>query len=200
MKGLAISGYLHVIMRRSHGVNRRDPVVARVRPDLGLSRWLGRMALAGVTATWAVATVAAEPDAPATSLHWSTNAEYSGGDYRWALSRGALDIGLRFDTPARSGPAYVPRLDAAGPIVSNLPAVSLGLRAAASGSDNTGSLLERAAGSAPSTTRSVGIEWKPAQSQLMFIRQGLGIRLSGDDRLTMQLRGGTLGIYMRRDF
>lgn len=139
----------------------------------------------------------------ASPARWITNAEYSGSRYRWSLSRGALDFGLGFDTS--SSPhvaARETRLDATGPYVSTLPAVSVVLRTVANPAPTAGSLLERAAstGAASSGTRSVGIEWKPAQSQLLFLRQGLGIRLSGDDRLTMRLRNGTLGIYMRRDF
>lgn len=142
------------------------------------------------------------PDAPAAPLRWSTRSGYSGGNYRWAATRGALDFGLRFDTAPRAGIVQEPHLDAAGPMVSNLPAVSLGLRTVTPSPMATSSLLERAigTGATPATSSSVGIEWKPAQSQLAFIRQGLGIRLSGDDRLTMQLRKGTLGIYMKRDF
>jgi hypothetical protein len=49
-------------------------------------------------------------------------------------------------------------------------------------------------------THRIGIEWKPAESQLMFVRDGLGMRLGGDDRLTMRLRKGTLSIYMKRQF
>ena len=87
-------------------------------------------------------------------------------------------------------------------MVSNLPSVSLGLRTVTPSPTAASSLLERAigTGAGPATSSSVGIEWKPVPSQLMFLRQGLGIRLGGDDRLTMQLRKGTLGIYMKRDF
>ncbi len=143
-------------------------------------------------------TSAAE-EAPESPLRWSTNAEYSGGDYRWSLSRGKFDFGLRFEAPARLVLAADSRLEASGPLVQTLPALSLGVRTVEA---PAGSWLQRLAGAEapPSSTSRVGIEWKPAESQLMFLRQGLGIRLSGDDRLTMRLRKGTFGIYMNREF
>jgi hypothetical protein len=45
----------------------------------------------------------------------------------------------------------------------------------------------------------VGIEYKPAQSQV-FLNHGLGFRLGGDDKLTMRLRKGSLGLYLKRNF
>jgi hypothetical protein len=141
----------------------------------------------------------AEEEEAGPPWRWSTSAEYSGGIYRWSLSRGSFDFGLRFETPTRPGFGADPRLDAAGPLVQTLPALSLGVRTVDS---PAGSWLQRLSGAeaAPSSTSRVGIEWKPAESQLMFLRQGLGIRLSGDDRVTMRLRKGTLGIYMKREF
>ena len=112
------------------------------------------------------------------------------------------NFGLSFASVQRAAVAQEPHFDAAGPIVSKLSAVSLGLRTLTPRPTAASSLLERAIGpyAAPPLSSSVGIEWKPAQPQLAFIRQGLGIRLSGEDRLTMQLRKGTFGLYMKRDF
>ncbi|MGZ5732046.1 MAG: hypothetical protein ACXWJA_08165 [Caldimonas sp.] len=139
------------------------------------------------------------PELRAAPPRWSTSSDYSRGDYRWSLSRGALDVGLKFDTPSRIGANPGLPLESSGPMVQSLPSLSLGLRTEAPLTAN--SLIERATGSATARTSSrVAIEWKPAESQLMFLRQGLGIRLSGDDRITMRLRGGTLGIYMKRQF
>ena len=135
----------------------------------------------------------------ATPLPWSASAEFSGGSYRWSLSRGTLDIGLRFETPSRAGFGVDSRLETPGAPLQTLPALSLGLR-----SDEPPAVgwLRRAAGfePAPGYSRWVGIEWKPAESQVMFIRQGLGVRLGGDDRLSMRLKRGSLGIYFKRSF
>ena len=46
----------------------------------------------------------------------------------------------------------------------------------------------------------VGLEWKPAQSQVNFLREGLGFRLDGNDRMTVRLRKGVIGVYMHRKF
>jgi hypothetical protein len=162
---------------------------------------------AAPTQTDPVALAAAVPLVPASDAEeeaaqpwrWSTNAGYSGGIYRWSLSRGSFDFGLRFETPARPGFGADSRLDATGPLVQTLPALSLGVRTIDA---PAGSWLQRLSGTegVPSSTSRVAIEWKPAESQLMFLRQGLGIRLSGDDRVTMRLRKGTLGIYMKREY
>jgi len=50
-----------------------------------------------------------------------------------------------------------------------------------------------------STVSKVGIEWKPAQSQVFF-NGGVGVRLTGDDSVVMRLRKGTLGLYVKRSF
>jgi hypothetical protein len=182
----AVPGYLFATMGQMRDTNRNEAKSRRLR-HLMLAR--AGSILPVVVALLAHGATAAEPDA-------------AGGSYRWAASRGALDFGLRFDTARRGGTVQERHLDAAGPMVSNLPTVSLGLRTVTPSPTAASSLLERAigTGAGPAASSSVGIEWKPAQSQLMFLRQGLGIRLGGDDRLTMQLRKGTLGIYMKRDF
>ncbi|MEP7296555.1 MAG: hypothetical protein ABI702_10205 [Burkholderiales bacterium] len=46
----------------------------------------------------------------------------------------------------------------------------------------------------------VGIEFKAAQSQWGVDYGGLGLRLAGDARMTLKLRRGGLGIFMRRSF
>ena len=214
-----VPGYLLMTMRQMRDRNRNGAKSGRLR-DLSLARVgstlpvvlamlvAGAMAAepeaagAPAVAVAAVAPVAEPLREPASPLRWSTRSDYVGGNYSWAASRGALDFGLRFDTAPRAGIVQERHFDAAGPMVSNLPSVSLGLRTVTPSPTAASSLLERAigTGAGPATSSSVGIEWKPVPSQLMFLRQGLGIRLGGDDRLTMQLRKGTLGIYMKRDF
>lgn len=46
----------------------------------------------------------------------------------------------------------------------------------------------------------VGIEFKAAQSNWRISYGGLGFRLAGDARMTVKLRRGGLGIYMRSTF
>jgi hypothetical protein len=135
---------------------------------------------------------------PGSLLFWTTTVEFSGGSYRWSLSRGALDIGFRFETPSRVGSVIDSRLVSGVP-VQTLPALSLGLRSV---DPPAGSWLRRPAGvePAPGYGRWVGIEWKPAESQVQFIREGLGVRLGGDDNLSMRLKRGSLALYFKRNF
>ena len=138
-------------------------------------------------------------DGPVAAKPWSTTARYAGGNYQWLATRGPLDFSLGFDTPGRmSAMVADTRLPTGGPFVQTLPTLSLDLR------DVDGPSVRglRQAEHADTVTsdRRVGIQWKPAESQLLFLRQGLGVRLSGDDRFTMRLRKGTLSVYMKREF
>jgi hypothetical protein len=135
-----------------------------------------------------------------TTKRWVSSAELTGSGYRWSLSRGGLDIGMHFETPASSPRPFDPRVDQSGPMVPVLPSVSLGVRR--NGSLSAGSLLERSLGADRGDTyvSKVGIEWKPAESRVNFLREGLGIRLQGADRMTVRLRKGVIGVYMHRKF
>ena len=81
-----------------------------------------------------------------------------------------------------------------------LPALSFGLRSVSAAAPAS-NLVDRTLGSdtaVPSVSR-VGIEYKPAQSPV-FLNHGVGFRLGGDDKLTMRLRKGSLGLYFKRNF
>ena len=136
-------------------------------------------------------------------LRWTSSAQWTGGKYQWSASRGALDIGMRFDAPGGAGRPFDFRTEASGPLASPLPAITLGLRHVSSGQPlAASSLLVRATGATrpDSYVSKVGVEWKPAESNVNFIREGLGFRLDGNDRMTVRLRKGVLGIYMHRKF
>ena len=108
---------------------------------------------------------------------------------------------MRFEAPATTARPFELRADPPGPIVPTLPAISLGLRRVTS-SQVASNLLERSVGSGHTEAyvSKVGIEWKPAESKVNFLREGLGIRLDGNDRMTVRLRKGVLGVYMQRKF
>ena len=77
------------------------------------------------------------------------------------------------------------------------------MRRTSGSAPSASTLLERATGgggAAASYGSKIGLEWKPAQSQVNFLREGLGIRLDGNDRMSVRLRKGVLGIYMHRKF
>ena len=154
---------------------------------------------------------AAEPAAPAPvlearagavapPLRWTASGAAEAGGYRWSLSRGALDIGVHFEARAAAARPVDARFDSAAAAGSTLPGLSLGLRNVSAGPAPASSLVERALGSeAVPYVSKVGIEWKPPQSQV-FLNQGLAFRLGGDDRVTMRMRKGSLGIFMKRNF
>jgi hypothetical protein len=130
---------------------------------------------------------------------WSTSAELDSNSYRVSLSRGKLDLGMGFDASAGVATRTARNVDPAGPIVPTLPSLSIGLRSATGGAP-ANSLIERAnsdGAANPSSTRRVGLEWKPAPSSV-FVRGGL--RLTGDDRVTMKVRSGRVGLYMKSTF
>ena len=136
------------------------------------------------------------------STRWTSSAELAGRSYRWSLSRGALDLGLRFDAPRSA--THAASLGAPpSPVGAELPAISLGWRLRGPGhGPSAGTLLERAMESARAESygSKIGVEWKPAEPEINFLREGLGIRLEGNNRMTVRLRKGMLGIYMHRKF
>lgn len=137
----------------------------------------------------------ASPSRPA--KRWATSAEVDSGSYRVSLSRGNFDMGMGFDAPAGISTRTARSVDPAGPIPATLPSLSVGLRRDTGPAPS--SLIERARaeGAAPSSTQRVGLEWKPAQSSL-FVRGG--VRLTGDDRVTMRVKSGRVGVYMKSTF
>jgi len=129
---------------------------------------------------------------------WTAGGTLRPDGYRMSVSRGAIGLGMRFE------PRVVPLRPTETPVeppTLTLPAVSLELRSVAAPPATASSLAERALGTGSDGTAvsKVGIEWKPAQSQIFF-RGGVGVRLGGDDSVVMRLRKGTLGVYMQRAF
>jgi len=165
----------------------------------------GGHAFADEPATAAVADAAARTEADDVTLptaapapRWTAGGTLRPDGYRMSVARGALGLGMRFE------PRIVPLRPTETPVeptTLTLPAVSVELRSVAAQPAAASSLAERAlgAGSDGTTVSKVGIEWKPAQSQIFF-RGGVGVRLSGDDSVVMRLRKGTLGFYMQRNF
>ena len=132
---------------------------------------------------------------------WSASSALSDGSYRSALSRGKLDFAMKFDAPVRSARPGDGPVEPVAAYVAPLPTLSVGLRNVATGPTPAGALLDRATGASARDQREsrVGLEWKPSQSRV-FLNRGLGIRLDGDDRLTMRLKKGSLGLFMQTRF
>jgi len=134
------------------------------------------------------------------AARWTSSSELTSRGYRVSLTRGSLDLGLHFETPSNRLGVEPGLPEPPGPAISTLPSLSFGLRKGAT--TTAGSLLERSTGGGSSSTdiSRIGVEWKPAESRVNFLREGLGIRLEGNDRMTVRLRKGVIGIYMHRKF
>jgi len=132
------------------------------------------------------------------SKPWIARGEVDSGSYRASVSRGKLDLGVGFDAPAGYATRTARSVDPASPIIPTVPSLSVGLRSDSAGAPPS-SLISRAAGegTVSAATRRVGLEWKPAQSSV-FVRGGL--RLTGDERVTMRVKGGRVGVYMKSTF
>lgn len=153
--------------------------------------------LAAIAAPALASEDAASDVAPA----WSASSALSDGGYRSALSRGKLDFAMRFDAPVRSMRPGNGPIEPVAAYVAPLPTLSVGLRNVATGPTPAGALLDRATGASVQGQREsrVGLEWKPSPSRV-FLNRGLGLRLDGDDRLTMRLKKGSLGLFMQTRF
>jgi hypothetical protein len=173
-------------------------------PRSALSSLLCLLAIAGPALAGEPPSVDAASDASGEAvpppLRWSASGEPSEAGYRLSLARGGIDVGLDFQRRLGAARTVDARFDSAAPPGTMLPALSFGLRSV-SAPLPASSLVDRTLGSgadAPVVSR-VGIEYKPAQSQV-FLNHGLGFRLGGDDKLTMRLRKGSLGLYLKRNF
>jgi hypothetical protein len=152
----------------------------------------------------AEAPAAEQPSDATGGSRWASSYDVSRSDYRLSVGRGALDLGLRLEARGGGVRPAESRFDAGtpgAPLVADLPSLSIGLRSTSLKSDGAaGSLVDRAfGGGGEAFVRKVGIAWKPAQSRV-FLNQGVGIRFEGDDRLTVRLRKGSLGLYMQSTF
>ena len=134
-------------------------------------------------------------------LRWSTNSSLSDGGYRSSLARGRLDLAMKFDAPVRAGRPGDGVIEPVAAFAAPLPTLSVGLRNPTTSATPADALLDRVTGPSNAEKREsrVGLEWKPSPSRL-FLNRGLGIRLDGDDRLTMRLRKGSLGLFMQTPF
>jgi len=133
---------------------------------------------------------------------------------RFWLSRGRADVGFGIGAltlsaqPLGTAPSAAPNatLDNQTILLASAPSLSVGMRYRASPqstffADASGS---RGLGlnNGDSYLGKVGVEWKPASaaSRWNISYGGIGWRLSSDSRMTLRIRGGGLGLYMRSQF
>jgi len=144
-----------------------------------------------------------QPQVGAVRSEWLTRSESSGRNRRWTLSRGAVEFGLSAGSIHRSERTSGNEFDDPKAL-SPLPALSIGWRdVIASRATDPSSLLARAAPIRDETSagiQRVGVEWKPSPERWAVARDGFAVRLLGNDRMTMRLRNGRLGIHAHRRF
>lgn len=129
--------------------------------------------------------------------------------YRWWISRGRADLGLGLGTlaysirPVGSSAGLVP--DAAASVVASGTVLTLGMRYRTS--DRSSVFADAASwrggggfDGRDQVAGKVGVEFKSAQSRFNIAYGGLGVKLAGDARMTVRMRRGGLGIYMRTKF
>jgi len=135
--------------------------------------------------------------------------------YRWWAARGRAELGLGIGTLAyvtqlieRVRPAAAHLTGANGDaanaaVLGSGSVLTLGMRYRASDRSTLyadAADVRRMGFERDAVVGKVGIEFKSAQSQWSIAYGGLGVRLADDTRMTLRLRKGGLGIYMRSSF
>jgi hypothetical protein len=134
---------------------------------------------------------------------------------RFWISRGRTDLGIGVGAmaltahPLGAQPSAAPNttLDNSTILLASAPSLSVGMRFRASRESTVFADASGARGFGPNNNGDaylgkVGVEWKPTS----FVQRwniaygGIGWRLSADSRMTLRIRGGGLGLYMRSQF
>ena len=127
--------------------------------------------------------------------------------YRWWISRGRTDWGVGVGAlaltarPLGASPGDSPIL------LNSSPSVTLGMRYRASPQSTVFADASSAPGLLGATNGDayigkVGVEWKPASlaSRWNLSYGGIGWRLNADSRMTLRVKSGGVGLYMRSQF
>jgi hypothetical protein len=195
---------LCAVPRGTHGEEIAGSQATEAKPNAVLASSLAALPAEEAEPVRRIQTAPGTSDdavAAATPARWTSSAELSGGQYRWSATRRGFDVGMAVVAPPQEGHRFDVRSENAGPLMPDLPSFSLGLRRERP-VQGASTLVDRATGTSREAAyvSKIGLEWKPAQSQVKFMREGLGLRLDGQERMTVRLRKGVLGIYMQRKF
>ncbi|CAN5709388.1 hypothetical protein BH11PSE8_BH11PSE8_03880 [soil metagenome] len=138
-----------------------------------------------------------------------SRAETSGVSYRWwkhmGPSSAGLDVGVGLGTV---GYLVRPPVQGAADTVASLnnpsTVLSVGMRYRTSERSvvfaDTSSARGFAGNGRDAYVAKVGVEWKSASSPVRLMQGGLGLQLDGGSRMTLRVRRGTVGVYMRSSF
>lgn len=128
--------------------------------------------------------------------------ELAGVSLRWWARHGRADVGVGVGTLG-----FVPRPDAAGTaLLGPRPTLTLGWRYRLNGetavfADATGVRALAGDGPMPGIVNTkVGLEWKPATSRFGFEHRSIGVQLQSGYRMSLRVRGGGVGVYLRGQF
>jgi hypothetical protein len=127
--------------------------------------------------------------------------EVAGVSLRWWARHGRTDVGVGVGTLG-----FVPRADAGTALLGPRPTVTLGWRYRLNGetamfADATGVRALAGDGPMPGIVNTkVGLEWKPATSRFGFEHRSIGVQLQSGYRMSLRVRGGGLGVYLRGQF
>ena len=142
----------------------------------------------------------ASPSSP--SERWLSRTEYSVGAQRWSLTRGSVEIAMSLNSNRSVEGTLGVGGERSRSLVNTPPALSIGLQDVVGYETTRGSLLSRSTEmrerEAPS--QRMGLEWTPVLPRVHLARDGFGIRLQGNQRVTMRLRNGTVTVYAQRAF
>ena len=124
---------------------------------------------------------------------------------RWWLSRDRTDIGIGVGAVAYSLPASDARRDQAQTLRNAVPALSVGLRYRVSPESAVYADASNARGlygkGSDAYSAKVGLEWQgEPRPGWGFMQGGLGLRLDSGKTMTMRVKGGGLGVYLRSKF
>ena len=142
------------------------------------------------------------------------SARLSDVSYRFWVSRGRADLGFGIGAltltaqPLGAAPSAAPNatLDNGTILLASAPSLTVGMRFRASPEST---LFADASGTrglglnnGDAYLGKVGIEWKPVSfaQRWNLAYGGIGWRLSADSRMTLRIRGGGVGLYMRSQF
>jgi hypothetical protein len=128
--------------------------------------------------------------------------------YRWWASSGRADMGLGLGAVTLSSrpTGIVPGLVNAGGanVVASSTVLTLGMRYRTSPRSSVFADASSWRGNGidvnDGVAGKVGLEFKSAQSRFNVAYGGLGMRLTGDSKMTVRLRRGGLGLFMRSEF
>ena len=130
-------------------------------------------------------------------------ADAAGFSYRWWLRRGRTDVGIGLGAIGR----VVAPVEANGEatLAYAAPTLTLGLRYQLTErstlyADASGARRGQGDAGADLFATKLGVEWARSRSRLGFDKGAFGLRLDSGYRMSLRIRHGGLGIYVRGQF